>query len=159
MVKITFFQNKHLITYSKLLHDIRLNSVLVDNAQQKIYSMNMADKSNLTSIEKIQSVLNALTIPKIDTSDYELFKMAFALALTRSQEMKTSLYADFRLTTSNFEKVSTLLGMISEPENNPKQKPLSEIEKISMVINAIFVMFDTYDVENNRMSIYLGQIK
>jgi len=157
MAKISFFVKGRITTYSELLY-LRLNEDMLDEAQKKIYGIHMASESDLTTVEKINSVLNSFAIPKSPELEVAFTSM-MQMAIYQSIQMSKVTCAPLRLTSQNYDQVKYLMdsfkGSLPEKKNILGQKKSNIDEQMSIIINSILILFRNYDAERGTM-IFIG---
>lgn len=155
-----FFDMEKLVTYSSLLPTSnKEDAFLIDDdlflwAQGKIYSKNMAEKSDLKTGEVLNSILSSLQINiKDKTFKYAIRKEALEI---RKQwlvwKRRCTLYRGCRLTTENYQKlkdVQTIMKELVPKISTPSELGIISIlpsrvnppEELSITINTILSMF------------------
>ena len=154
-MRTQFFESKNLMTYSKNL-SLKLNENVMNSAQLKIYTKSMADEDPLEPWDIVNGVLDSLV-----ASNSVEFKSQLRWAMEKSASLPLAYYRDFRLSNPNFQKVNAIIGYMKPLIPQYLQKGIQigrpwDKER-SLIINAILVLFQDFDVEKNKLS-FIGII-
>jgi hypothetical protein len=167
----SFFHKEQVTTYShKLL--LKLDDDLLRMAQDKIYSKKQASSSDLSVEQQVNSVVDALAIPK--NSDSERFQMALAFSFYQLKNLHPLRVPTIRLSEGNYEKVKLISDLIKhldkdkDKEEKPFEIPIIRTKELiekemldlefSAAINTILILFKSYDIGRDTMD-YIGMSK